>query len=49
MEEILKTKDIVLSAGAELTVKISGCAALTDLRLTNNPESRVNDLSMGGR
>lgn len=34
LEEILKTKDIVLRAGAELTVKIGGCEALTDLRLS---------------
>lgn len=34
LEEILKTKDIVLSAGVELTVKIGGCEALTDLRLS---------------
>ena len=34
LEEILKTKDIVLNAGVELTVKIGGCEALTDLRLS---------------
>jgi 4-hydroxy-2-oxoheptanedioate aldolase len=34
LEEILKTKDIVLSAGVGLTVKIGGCEALTDLRLS---------------
>jgi hypothetical protein len=34
LEEILKTKDIVLNAGMELTVKIGGCEALTDLRLS---------------
>ncbi len=34
LEEILRTKDIVLNAGVELTVKIGGCEALTDLRLS---------------
>ncbi len=34
LEEILKTKDIVLSAGVELTVKIGGCEAVTDMRLS---------------
>jgi hypothetical protein len=34
LEEILRTKDIVLSADVELTVKIGGCEALTDLRLS---------------
>jgi 4-hydroxy-2-oxoheptanedioate aldolase len=32
--EILRMKEIVLSAGVGLTVKIGGCEALTDLRLS---------------
>lgn len=34
LEEILKTKDIVLNAGLEFTVKIGGCEAVTDMRLS---------------
>jgi hypothetical protein len=33
LEEMLRTKDITLNAGVELTVKIGGCEAVTDLRL----------------
>lgn len=34
LAEILRTKDIVLRSGVELTVKIGGCEAVTDLRLS---------------
>jgi len=34
LEEILRTKDIVACAGVEMTVKIGGCEAVTDLRLS---------------
>ncbi|MCX7781137.1 MAG: aldolase/citrate lyase family protein [Negativicutes bacterium] len=33
LEEIARTKEIVLCAGVDLTVKLGGCEALTDLRL----------------
>jgi 4-hydroxy-2-oxoheptanedioate aldolase len=34
LEEMLRTKEIVMNAGVGLTVKIGGCEALTDLRLS---------------
>jgi 4-hydroxy-2-oxoheptanedioate aldolase len=34
LDEVLRTKDIVMSAGIGLTVKIGGCEALTDLLLS---------------
>lgn len=34
LDEVARTKEIVLSAGVGLTVKLGGCEALTDLRLS---------------
>ena len=34
LEEILRTKELVMSAGVGMTVKIGGCEAVTDLRLS---------------
>lgn len=33
LDEMLRTKEVVLRAGVDLTVKIGGCEALTDLRI----------------
>jgi hypothetical protein len=47
LEEMLRTKDITLNAGVELTVKIGGCEAVTDLRLARYFSSAKGDSIIG--